>query len=95
MVIADLETEKNIQDIAQVNSGPLSPPNGIRRFLQRFDKWIIVNNQPFSVVENTAFKKMASKAFPGQVSFTLDAWTSKNQIPFQELPHIGLPSIRP
>ncbi|CAJ0885887.1 11678_t:CDS:2 [Entrophospora sp. SA101] len=39
--------------------------------------------------------KKAFKAFPGQVSFTLDAWTSKNQIPFQGLLHIGLPSIGP
>ncbi|CAJ0646708.1 6533_t:CDS:2, partial [Entrophospora sp. SA101] len=36
--------------------------------------------------------KKAFKAFPGQVSFTLDAWTSKNQIPFQGLLHIGLPT---
>ncbi|EXX66450.1 hypothetical protein RirG_123660 [Rhizophagus irregularis DAOM 197198w] len=78
-------------------------------------KWVVVNDQPFTVVEDDHFKLMIKRlnreatipstvtickdihqAFndkqtfileelqnvPGQISFTLDAWTSKNQIPF-------------
>ncbi|CAB4446469.1 unnamed protein product [Rhizophagus irregularis] len=84
-------------------------------FRKRTVRWVVVNDQPFNVIENEEFKDMISfiwpgiyipcantlrrdltenfknakerfrqelQETPGRLSFTVDAWTSKNQIPF-------------
>ncbi|CAB4474626.1 unnamed protein product [Rhizophagus irregularis] len=91
-------------------------------FRKRTVRWVVINDQPFNVIENEEFKDMISfiqpgiyipcantlrrdltKNFknakerfrqelqetPGRLSFTVDAWTSKNQIPFLG-PHTGI-----
>ncbi|CAB4485121.1 unnamed protein product [Rhizophagus irregularis] len=84
-------------------------------FRKRTVRWVVINDQPFNVIENEEFKDMISfirpgiyipcantlrrdltenfknakerfrqelQETPGRLSFTVDAWTSKNQIPF-------------
>ncbi|EXX71594.1 hypothetical protein RirG_077070 [Rhizophagus irregularis DAOM 197198w] len=84
-------------------------------FRKRTVRWVVINDQPFNVIENEEFKDMISfiwpgiyiscantlrqdltenfknakerfrqelQETPGHLSFIVDAWTSKNQIPF-------------
>ncbi|EXX50781.1 hypothetical protein RirG_267610 [Rhizophagus irregularis DAOM 197198w] len=110
-----VQKEQKQRKVGEMDKYTVTAEKENASFRKRTVRWVIINDQPFNVIENEEFKDMISfirpgiyipcantlrrdltenfknakerfrqelQETPGRLSFTVDAWTSKNQIPF-------------